>query len=224
MKYSKFTTSWQVSDSAPAKLVQAGRQSLTNSEILSVAAGITMDQARSLMALVGNDLQDLGKLSVSEFSQISGISTAIGARLSAIFELGRRRSSSGVSPKQKIRCSQDASRILSPLLSDLAHEEFHVLLLNRANMVIDVVKISQGGISGTVTDVRLIINAAVSRLASGLILAHNHPSGNSQPSEADLKITRKIKEAAQFLDISLLDHLIITDGSYLSMADDNLLP
>jgi DNA repair protein RadC len=124
----------------------------------------------------------------------------------------------------KIRCSQDAFKILDGVLSDLRHEEFWILLLNRSNQIIDQVRISQGGISGTVTDVRLILNAAVEKLASGIILAHNHPSGNLSPSEADLKITRKIKDAAQLLDLSLLDHLILSDQGYLSMADDNLMP
>ena len=110
------------------------------------------------------------------------------------------------------------------LLSDLKHEEFWILLLNRSNQVIDQVRISQGGVSGTVTDVRLILNAAVEKLASGIILAHNHPSGNLSPSEADLKITRKIKDAAILLDLSLLDHLIVSDQGYLSLADDNLMP
>jgi DNA repair protein RadC len=114
--------------------------------------------------------------------------------------------------------------VIEPLVSDLQHEEFWVLLLNRSNLIIDQKWISQGGISGTVTDVRLILNAAVERLASGLILCHNHPSGNLSPSDADFKITKKIKDAAAFLDLTVLDHLIISEQGYLSMADDNLMP
>jgi DNA repair protein RadC len=109
-------------------------------------------------------------------------------------------------------------------MEDLQREEFWILLLNRSNLVIDTVMISQGGISGTVTDVRLILNAAIEKLASGLILCHNHPSGNLSASEADLKITKKIKDAAQLMDLQVLDHLILSDQGYLSMADDNLMP
>ena len=177
-------TPWQVNDSAAAKMVQIGGSALTNSELISVAVGITPDQAKQLLNLAGNDLHVLAK----------------------------------------IKCSADAFKLVGPLLADLAYEEFWIILCSRANTVITTVKISQGGISGTVTDVRLILNAAVERLASGIILAHCHLSGNLTPSEADLKITRKIKDAAQFLDITVLDHLIVSGQGYLSMADDNLMP
>ena len=126
--------------------------------------------------------------------------------------------------RPKVRCSQDAFHILEGVLADLQHEEFWIILLNRSNQVIETVRISQGGISGTVTDVRLILNAAVEKLASGIILAHNHPSGNLSPSEPDLKITKKIKDASALLDLTLLDHLIISSQGYLSLADDNLMP
>ena len=156
--------------------------------------------------------------------KINGIGQAKAIRIQACFELARRRKAAPPAIRPKIRCSQDAWKLLEGILSDLQHEEFWILLLNRSNQIIDQVRISQGGISGTVTDVRLILNAAVEKLASGIILAHNHPSGNLSPSEADIKITKKIKEAAQLLDLSLLDHLILSDQGYLSMADDNLMP
>ena len=225
MKYDKcFSTPWQVSDSSTAKLVQSSASNLSNTELLSVSTGIAMDILQDLFQLAGNDLHGLAKMSVSEMCKINGISTARAARISAIFEIGRRRKSMTPTIRPKIKCSQDAWKLLEGLLSDLQHEEFWILLLNRSNQVIDQKRISSGGISGTVTDVRMILNAAVERLASGIILAHNHPSGNLSPSEADLKITKKIKEAAQMLDLSLLDHLIVSDQGYLSMADDNLMP
>ncbi len=225
MKYnSVISTPWQVNDSAAAKLVQTGSSALSNYEILSVAAGISEESSRKLLVLAGNDYHLLAKLTLNQMCQVDGITTARAIRIAAIFEIGRRRKSTPASLRPKIRCSQDAWKLLEGLLSDLQHEEFWVLLLNRSNQVIDQKRISSGGISGTVTDVRLILNAAVERLASGIILAHNHPSGNLSPSEADLKITKKIKEAAQMLDLSLLDHLIVSDQGYLSMADDNLMP
>ncbi|MFA6126358.1 MAG: DNA repair protein RadC [Bacteroidales bacterium] len=224
MKYDKFSTPWQVNDSAPAKLLQIGSSSLSNSELISVAIGITADQARQLLQLAGNDLHALAKMPVSEISKVDGISTGKALRISAVFEIGRRRRATPASIRPKVRCSQDAFHILEGVLADLQHEEFWIVLLNRSNQVIETVRISQGGISGTVTDVRLILNAAVEKLASGIILAHNHPSGNLSPSEADLKITKKIKDASALLDLSVLDHIIISDHGYLSMADDNLMP
>ena len=124
---------------------------------------------------------------------------------------------------QSVLDTQTNPKGIEPVMSDLPHEEFWVLFLNRSNQIIDQQRISQGGISGTVTDVRLILNAAVERLASGIILCHNHPSGNLSPSDADLKITKKIMNAAAFLDLTVLDHLILADQLYLSMADDNLM-
>lgn len=225
MKYdSVISTPWQVNDSSAAKLVQTGTGALSNIEILAVAAGISEDCARKLLEASGHDFHNLAKMSLNYMTKIEGVTTAKAIRISAIFEIGRRRRSTPATIRPKVRCSQDAWKILEPLLSDLQHEEFWVLLLNRSNQIIDQKRISQGGISGTVTDVRLILNAAVERLASGIILSHNHPSGNLSPSDADLKITKKIKDAAAFLDLSVLDHLILSEQGYLSMADDNLMP
>jgi len=221
---SVISTPWQVNDSSAAKLVQTGTSALTNTEILAVSAGISDEISRNLLKLAENDFHVLARMSLSQMCKIDGITTARAIRIAAIFELGRRRRNTPASMRPKVRCSQDAWKVLEPLLSDLQHEEFWILLLNRSNQIIDQKRVSSGGISGTVTDVRMILNAAVERLASGIILAHNHPSGNLSPSEADIKITKKIKDAAQMLDLSVLDHLILSDQGYLSMADDNLMP
>ena len=125
--------------------------------------------------------------------------------------------------KKKITCSRDAADFFTPLVGDLNHEEFWLLLLDRGNKIIDHFKISQGGISGTVIDVRIILKQALDKLASALILCHNHPSGTMEASEADLKITRKIKNAASVMDISVLDHIIIGQNSYLSLADEGMM-
>ena len=225
MKYDKMLlTPWQVNDSAAAKMVQIGGSALTNSELFSVAVGITPDQAKQLLNLAGNDLHALAKMTFTELSSVFGISADKAVRVSAIFEIGRRRSSTPSVMPAKIRCSADAFNLVGPILADLSYEEFWIILCSRSNTVISTVKISQGGISGTVTDVRLILNAAVEKLASGIILAHNHPSGNLSPSDADLKITKKIKDASALLDLMLLDHLIVSSQGYLSLADDNLMP
>lgn len=127
--------------------------------------------------------------------------------------------------RPKVRCSQDAEKLLRQVFPSLEHVEyFYIICLNRANQVLGFHQVSKGGLSGTVTDVRVIFQVAIKSNTSGLILAHNHPSGNLQPSEADLKITKKIKEAGGFLDISVLDHLILSVDGYMSMADDNLMP
>jgi len=125
--------------------------------------------------------------------------------------------------RQKISSSKDVFYLFQPLLGDLPHEEFWILILNRSNQVVDKVRISQGGISGTVIDTRMILRNAIEKLASGLILCHNHPSGNTQPSEPDKKITEKIQNAANFMEINLLDHIIIADKSFFSFADEGIL-
>lgn len=212
------------------KGLRQGVSGLSNTELLAILIGTgtkkqsALDLARLLLQKAGNDLHHLGKLTLPELQKVSGIGEVKAIRIQACFELSRRRKATPPVIKPKIRCSQDAWKLLEGSLSDLQHEEFWILLLNRSNQIIDQIRISQGGISGTVTDVRLILNAAVEKLASGIILAHNHPSGNLSPSDADLKITKKIKEAAILLDLSLLDHLILSDQGYLSMADDNLMP
>jgi len=219
-----------VEDRPREKCLRQGMGGLSNTELLALLIGTgtrnrsALDLARTLLSQAGNDLHQLGKMSMTELSKTSGIGEAKAIRLQACFELSRRRKSSPPAVRPRIRCSQDAYKLIEGTLSDLPHEEFWILLLNRSNQLIDQVRISQGGVSGTVTDVRLILNAAVEKLASAMILVHNHPSGSLSPSEADIKITKKIREAALLLDLSVLDHLILSDQGYLSMADDNLMP
>jgi DNA repair protein RadC len=143
--------------------------------------------------------------------------------IAAALELGRRRKLAEIPAARQIKCSKDAAEIFQPVLGDLSHEEFWILYLNRSNKVIEKMKLSHGGISGTVTDVRLVMKRAVECLASGIIVCHNHPSGNTNPSESDNKITRKIREAGNLMDIQLLDHLIVTEKDYYSYADNGML-
>jgi DNA repair protein RadC len=182
-----------------------------------------LDLGRELLGKVNNNLNALGKLTIADLKKLNGIGDARAVTIAAALELGRRRKLAEIPDVVQIKCSKDVADIFQPLLSDLAHEEFWILFLNRSNKVIDRMKLSQGGISGTVTDVRLVMKKAIEYLASGIIVCHNHPSGNLNPSESDSKITSKIKEAGNLMDIQLLDHLIISDKEYYSFADNGLL-
>ena len=219
-----------VEDRPREKCLRQGLGGLSTTELLAILIGTgtrnlsALDLARILLRQAGNDLHQVGKLSLADLEKIHGIGEAKAIRIQACFELARRRKSQAPGVRPRIRCSQDAYKIIEGNLTDLQHEEFWILLLNRSNHLIEAQRVSQGGISGTVTDIRLILNAAVEKLASSLVLVHNHPSGNLSPSEADLKITKKIREAAQILDLSVLDHLIVSDQGYTSLADDNLMP
>ena len=155
--------------------------------------------------------------------KFKGIGEAKAINIASAFELGRRRNENEIVNKAKISSSADAFKLLNKKLSDLPHEEFWILLLNRANSVVKMECISKGGISGTVVDARLILKPAIETLASGIILCHNHPSGQLKPSEQDLSLTKKIKESSRVMDINLLDHIIIGDQKYLSFADEGIL-
>jgi DNA repair protein RadC len=222
-------TDWAVEDRPREKLIEKGTASLTDAELLAIliSSGTkdksALDLGRELLGLVNNNLNGLGKLSVNDLRKLHGIGPARAVTIAAAMELGRRRKLSEVPDVPQIKCSKDVADIFQPLLSDLAHEEFWILFLNRSNKVINRMKLSQGGISGTVTDVRMVMKRAIEYLASGIIVCHNHPSGNLNPSESDNKITRKIKEAGELMDIQLLDHLIISDKDYYSFADNGIL-
>jgi DNA repair protein RadC len=222
-------TDWAVEDRPREKLLQKGTSSLSDAELLAIliSSGTkdksAVDLGRELLGIVNNNLNSLGKLTISDLKKIHGIGTARAVTIAAALELGRRRKLTEVEYIPQIRSSKDVSDIFQPLLSDLLHEEFWILFLNRSNKVINKMKLSQGGISGTVTDVRMVMKKAIECLASGIIVCHNHPSGNLNPSESDSKITQKIKEVGNLMDIQLLDHLIISDKDYYSFADNGML-
>jgi DNA repair protein RadC len=222
-------TDWTVEDRPREKLIQKGTASLSDAELLAIliSSGTkdksAVDIGRELLGIVNNNLNSLGKLTIADLKKIRGIGTARAVTIAASLELGRRRKLAEVQDVPQIRSSKDVSDIFQPLLSDLLHEEFWILFLNRSNKVINRMKLSQGGISGTVTDVRIVMKKAIECLASGIIVCHNHPSGNLNPSESDSKITQKIKEAGNLMDIQLLDHLIISDKDYYSFADNGLI-
>ena len=222
-------TEWAVEDRPREKLIQKGTSSLSDAELLGIliSSGTrqksAVDLGRELLAVADNNLNSLGKLSINDLTKLHGIGSARAVTIAAALELGRRRKLAEVPEVPQIKCSKDVADIFQPLLSDLSHEEFWILFLNRSNRVISRMKLSQGGISGTVTDVRLVMKKAIECLASGIIVCHNHPSGNLNPSESDSKITLKIKDAGNMMDIQLLDHLIISDKDYYSFADNGML-
>lgn len=222
-------TEWAVEDRPREKLIQKGASSLSDAELLAIliSSGTkdrsAVDLGRELLGMVNNNLNALGKLTIADLKKLHGIGTARAVAIAAALELGRRRKLAEVPEVPQIKCSRDVAEIFQPLLSDLLHEEFWILFLNRSNKVINRMKLSQGGISGTVTDVRIVMKKAIEYLASGIIVCHNHPSGNLNPSESDTKITQKIREAGNLMDIQLLDHLIISEKDYYSFADNGLL-
>jgi DNA repair protein RadC len=222
-------TDWAVEDRPREKLYQKGTSSLSDAELLAILIGSgtksrsAVDLGRELLSMADNNLNSLGKLSISDLTKIRGIGNARAITIAAALELGRRRKLAELPEMPQIKCSRDVFELVNPVLSDLSHEEFWILFLNRSNRVINRMKLSQGGISGTVTDVRMIMKKAIENLASGIIVCHNHPSGNLNPSESDSRITQKIKDAGNLMDIQLLDHLIICEKDYYSFADNGLL-
>ncbi|HEX2975523.1 MAG TPA: DNA repair protein RadC [Bacteroidales bacterium] len=222
-------TDWALEDRPREKLLEKGTSSLTDAELLAILINSgtkdksAVDLGRELLGKVDNNLNNLGKLTISEIRALRGIGPARAVTIAAALELGRRRKLAELPDVIQIKCSRDVADIFQPLMADLPHEEFWILFLNRSNRVINRMKLSQGGISGTVTDVRMILKKAIECLASGIIVCHNHPSGNLNPSESDTKITLKIKESASLMDIQLLDHLIITEKDYYSFADNGMI-
>ena len=170
-----------------------------------------------------NNINALAKLSINDLKKYNGVGEAKAVNIAAAFELGRRRTDSEVVDRVKITSSDGAYKVLQKRLSDLPHEEFWILILNRANQVVKEECISKGGLVGTVVDSRIICKSAIENNASGIILSHNHPSGQVQPSNEDINITKKLKDALKLFDINLLDHIIVGDQKYFSFNDEGML-
>lgn len=216
-------------DKPREKLLLKGRNSLSDAELLAILIG-SGSREESAIALcqrilngTQNNLNQLAKLSVKDLMTYKGIGEAKAISIVAALELGRRRKSSEGIEQRAIQSSEQAYEEFRAVLEDLPHEEFWVLLLNRANKVISKQLVGRGGISSTSADVRIILKLALDHLASGIILGHNHPSGNLKPSQADKLLTNKVKEAAQLIDIKVLDHLIIGNNAYLSFMDEGVM-
>ncbi|MDA0194711.1 MAG: DNA repair protein RadC [Bacteroidetes bacterium] len=221
--------SWAKEDRPREKLVLKGKSSLSDAELIGIliSSGTrdmsAVELAKQILAQVGNDINELAKLSVKDLEKFRGIGEAKAISIVSALELGRRRKDLPTSQKPKINSPADVYEIIKPELLDNKKEEFWILLLNRANVVIRKIQISSGGVAGTAVDPKLIFKHALDHLASGVILIHNHPSGNLKPSEADIKLTKKIDQAGKFLDIDILDHLIFIDTGYYSFKDEGLI-
>ena len=220
---------WAEDDLPSQKLLLKGNGSLSDAELLSIIIGTgvsgenSLDIAMKTLSICGNNLCEFWKFSVSDLQKIKGIGEKRAVKIAAMFALARRRNESEVIFKNKISKSQDAFEIFHSLMGDLPYEEFWLLLLNRANRVVRKVKISEGGISGTVVDPKKIFQICLEQHATSIILGHNHPSGAVTPSEADNKITKKIKDCGLLLDVAVLDHIIVGDDRFYSFADEGAM-
>jgi DNA repair protein RadC len=221
--------SWSPEDRPREKLILKGKSALSDAELIAILLGSgtttmsAVDLAKKVLQPADNNLHELARLTVKDLTKIKGIGPAKALTIVAALELGRRRKELESNEKGKITGSRDAYDLLKADLLDIAHEEFWVLLLNRANRVIRKSQISQGGVAGTVADPKIIFKLALDDLASGVILAHNHPSGNLTASQADLDLTKKLKEAGKLLDIQVLDHIIVAGQKYFSFADEGIM-
>ncbi len=221
--------SWSPEDRPREKLLLKGTSALSDAELVAILIGSgtpkmsAVELSKKILLQGNNNLNELARLSVKDLMKIKGIGEAKAITIVAALELGRRRKEQDPEEKPKINSSKDAFDLLKGEMMDLPKEEFWVLLMNRANRVIKKKRVSEGGVSGTVADPKIIFKLALEELASGIIVAHNHPSGNLQASQSDIDLTRKLKEAGKFLEIQLLDHIIIANQKYLSFADEGMI-
>ncbi|MEO2062574.1 MAG: DNA repair protein RadC [Christiangramia sp.] len=220
---------WAQDDRPREKLLQKGKLSLSDSELIAILLGSgsrnesAVELARRMLVASKNSLNELGKLSVQQLCNFKGIGPAKAVGIVAALELGRRRRLEEAVTNPKISSSLSVFEMMQPVIGELPHEEFWILYLNNNNSVIERFQVSKGGITGTLVDVRITLRKALELGAVSLILCHNHPSGNLKASDADKQLTKKLKTAAESLDIKVLDHLIVTEKSYLSFADEGIL-
>jgi DNA repair protein RadC len=220
---------WAVEDRPREKMLKHGFASLSNAELMAILIGSgnrnesAVELSRRILSDFNNDLDILGKTSTDKLMSYKGMGEAKTINVLAALELGKRRQLDGHKKLTKITSSADVYNLFAIELAELQHEEFWILYLDRGNNVVDKSKISQGGVSGTVIDVRIIMKKAIEKLVSSLILVHNHPSQNLTPSKADIDITHKTNNAAALLDIKVLDHIIVAGNNYTSFADEGIL-
>lgn len=220
---------WADDDKPREKLVQKGSFVLSDAELIAILIGSgnrdesAVELSKRILASVGHNLNELGKLSVNQLKKFKGIGEAKAVTIAAALEMGRRRRGEEAQKVTKVSASKDVFELLYPLMGELQHEEFWIVYLNNSNKVIHKSQLSKGGITGTLVDVRLVLKQALDLGAVGIILAHNHPSGTLKPSVADKQITQKLKKAVEALDIKILDHLILAQHHYFSFADQGIL-
>ena len=217
--------SWAEEDRPREKMLLKGRASLSDAELIAIILGSgSRDEsavalAKRVLSIVGHNLHELGKLSLTDLMQFKGIGEAKAISIAAALEIGRRRSITSPQIKPVITSSQEAYDLIKSTISDMAHEEMWIILLNQSNRVIKKVKMSSGGSTATIVDIKMIFKAVIEAQAQSIILVHNHPSGSLTPSRADKEITNKIKEAAKYLDLNLMDHIIVAETGYYSFVD-----
>jgi DNA repair protein RadC len=222
-------SSWSEDDKPREKLMLKGKSALSDAELIAILIGSgsrnesAVDLSKRILASVANNLNAVGKQSLSQLMQFKGIGEAKAISIIAAMELGRRRRSEVAVELLKITSSKVIFELMQPIIGELPHEEFWIVLLNNSNKVISKSQLSKGGITGTIVDVRLVFKIAIEMGATSLILCHNHPSGTLKPSDADIKITDKLKKAGESLEINVLDHLIVTENSYFSFVDEGIL-
>ena len=218
---------WSDDDRPREKLMLKGKSVLSDAELIAILIGSgsrnesAVDLSKRILASA-DSLNSLGKMSISQLMNFKGIGEAKAIAIIAALELGRRRRAEDTVELVKITSSKLVFEIMQPIIGELPHEEFWVLFLNNSNKIISKSQLSKGGITGTIVDARLVFKLALENGATGLILCHNHPSGNLQPSEADKEITKKLKLAGESLDVKVLDHLIITESKYYSFVDEGI--
>lgn len=229
MKNNNPITKWALDDRPREKLMAKGKEALSNAELLGILIATgnremsAVQLAQTILDDCDNSLKKLSRMTVDDLMLYKGIGEAKAITIIAAAEIGRRRLIEKAELDPQVTSSQDIYNYMRPFLEDLNHEEFYLLLLNRANKIIKKILISKGGIAGAVVDIRLIFKPAMMNLASGIVVVHNHPSGSLKPSKQDISITNKIKEAGNFLDVKLLDHLIISQTGYFSFNDESLI-
>lgn len=220
---------WVREDRPREKLMSKGHHALSDAELLAILINTgtkgqsAIQLAKNLMQLAQDNLVELSRLDLHDIRKIKGIGEKKAIVILAALELGNRRRMAGALERAQISSSKDAYEFISPLLSDSKTEKFVVLYLNRANKIITHRLHSSGGLTGTVVDIKLILKEAIMHSATGIIMAHNHPSGNLQPSHNDKRLTQNMNESAMLMDVVLFDHLIITGDNYLSFKDEGLL-
>jgi DNA repair protein RadC len=220
---------WAEEEQPREKMMLKGKAALTDAELIAILIGSgsvdenAIELSKRLLLSVNNDLSELGRSSIKDLTKFKGIGEAKAITIIAALELGRRRQFSDILQRNSISCSRDIYDVMLPLLIDLKYEEFWILLLNRANHIVGKVLVSKGGVSGTVVDSKLVFKPALEMLATGIILVHNHPSGNLKPSSADIDLTQKLFKGGKLLDITVHDHVIISNSGYYSFADMDMM-
>lgn len=211
------------------KFLLKGINSLSDSELLAIILRsgsreeTAIELARKILNSVNQSWHQLSLLSIKDLMKFKGVGEVKAIAVATALEIGRRRAAQEIPEKSSITCSNDGYQILKKYLSDIRTEEFWAIFLNQNNRVLHFAQLTQGGINQSIVDVRVLFKTALDHFSTGIIVAHNHPSGNLKPSKEDIDITQKIKEAGKTLNIQLLDHLIITQNSYFSFSDDGLL-